>query len=213
MKKLLMISLLMILTGCTANINIKLNDSNLENIISLTEEADKVEALDIDMNHVEENKTLQIFADDLTIFENNANIKRNFIDEDGEYGFRYIQNLPYEEMESKSLIIDCYDEIKIEKNDTLKIITSEEFKCFDEYVNLDEVKLTISSDYDLIDTNADVVGGKEYTWNINKDDINKPIKLELKINNNNKNIFIPILIIILLIISTYIYFKKKQKND
>ena len=214
MKKLLIIPLLILLTGCTANINIKLNDSTVEHIIKLTEEAKTVESLDIDMDHIEDNETLQKFAKDLTLFENNTDIKRTFIDENDAYGYRYVQTLPYEKLETNSLIMDCYDDIEVEKEDTLKITTSKEFKCFDEYETLDEVNLTISSDYELIDTNADVIGGNEYTWIINKNDTNKPISLSLKVKDTNKNdmTIVSIIFIILIIIGAFIYLQKRNKR-
>ncbi len=213
MKKLLIIPLLILLTGCTANINITLNDSTVEHIMELTEEAKTVENLDIDMNHIEDNETLKKFAHDLALFENNSGIERVFIDESDVYGYRYTQTLPYQKLESNSLIMDCYDDVEVDKGDTLTINTSKEFKCFDEYETLDEVNLTISSNYELIDTNADIIGGNEYTWNINKNDTNKPIYLSLKVKNTNKNyIIISTIFIILTIIGAFIYLQKKNKR-
>lgn len=213
MKKLLILTILIFLTGCTANIDIKLNDSTVESIIKLTEEDKKLENSNIDMEDMKNDENLEIYTKDLTEFENNTNIKRTFINENNELGYLYNQKLPYEDFESTSLITDCYDDIEIEKDDVLEIKTSEEFTCFEQYETLDKVRLKISSDYELVDTNADVVGGNEYIWNIKKDDINKPIYLALKIKKTNQNyIFIGIVLIISIVIGTLIYLQKKNKN-
>ena len=55
---------------------------------------------------------------------------------------------------------------------------------FDQYKDLNSVKVNLSSDYDVIESNADYHKGNVYTWNLSRTN-NKGIYIEYRVSNSN----------------------------
>lgn len=217
MKKLWIILPLIFFTGCAANITINIDSSHLENIIELSETRETLEEMSEDTNAedtVDPTIIQEGYAYSIAVFERDSNIERKLLQRDNEYIYQYNQKLSYKNYSDQSLIYDCYDTININNDDTIKIETSEEFTCFDKYSYLDSVVLKINSSYDIIETNADVWGDHEYVWYINKNDINKPIYLELTKPQTKLNVDIIMFTVItlLIIIGIIFYYKKYYKR-
>ena len=102
---------------------------------------------------------------------------------------------------SSRFINTCYDYVTVmeekssDGNLNLILSTSNKFKCFDNYDDLDNVNVTIKTDYKLIESNADSINNGSYTWRIdrsNKD--NKYIYLSIDVTQKEeKNLFKKIL--------------------
>ena len=61
------------------------------------------------------------------------------------------------------------------------------FKLFDQYDNLDEVKIVVNSKFKLKETNADEVSKHKYVWNINRDNASsKYIYLKLNFKDDDR---------------------------
>lgn len=84
------------------------------------------------------------------------------------------------------MIYRCYSNYSFENVDnTIILKTSNDFLCSSYLESMDEVKLNIFSDFDLIETNANESYNGKYTWDIKNND-DKNIYLKLKINENKK---------------------------
>lgn len=117
----------------------------------------------------------------------------------------------------------CYQYFNvIEENDEIIISTSTTNKCFDEYSLLDTITVNLKTNHKVVSSNADIVNGYHYTWNLdryNKDDA--VISLVLKkdeyvFNYENefikKTIYIVGITGIILIVGGTIYIHYKNKN-
>ena len=97
------------------------------------------------------------------------------------------------------------------------IIEVSGFKSFDEYDNLDNLIINITSDYKLVKSNADEVHGKVYTWNINRDNYDtKKIKIIFEVDNpilKNDVFSFVIVAVIALIIGLLLYNKYRNRFD
>lgn len=142
-----------------------------------------------------------------------------------------------------SAISNCYDMATIKEYDSKIIIsTSTRVKCFDKYPELSKITITINTDKNVINNNADYVNGKNYIWYLDKTKVdNRPINMTIdnrseeiktevnidhvnpnnnqKENNNNNNatdytlyIFCAILLLFMLT-GYYIFNKIKKKSD
>ena len=69
--------------------------------------------------------------------------------------------------------------------------TSNRCNIFDTYSLLNEIKVTIKTDLEVISSNADVVNNNLYTWLINRNNYNnKSIKIHKNLQKEyDKNIF------------------------
>lgn len=115
----------------------------------------------------------------------------------------------------------CYDSFNVtEANDLIHIFSSEGFKCFDTYDELDEVVIHIKSNHKMESTNADEVDGYNYYWYINKENSNvSQIQINLykdkyvfNYNNIVTKIIIGIGILAFLAFIVIIIFRKKASN-
>lgn len=229
MKKYFSIVLLsFLLCGCTCEYNLKIDNNNYQ------------EKLSIISSDSSEN---ELFTDDLII---NINYDKYLISseitekiEDEEYydvkrddnsialSYNYINS----SVSKSTLALKCFDKVTIYKqSENIFITTSEKFKCFDEYDKLDSVEVVLEIDGKSISNNADKVDGNKYIWNYNRKNINKPINISATLERENTsltssssgkktqykqndyNIFI-IILFILLIISYIVYRIIKKQGD
>ena len=214
MKKILIVLFLLISTGCTADIKLHISSSTLENTLTISEEKEVLENMNTVNDQIDHTITQKGYAYSIAKFENNFNINRQTLNQNNRYAYQYYQKLDIKNEVNKSIGYDCYDRIDIQTGKTIIITTSNEFKCFKKYGYLNDVKLKITSDYEVVNTNADVWGKGEYYWFISQEDTNKPIELELKKpqTNNNTKLFSIFIILALLIAGTFLYYKKFYKR-
>lgn len=129
---------------------------------------------------------------------------------------------------NSSFVNNAYEFISITPvNNALVLSTSKEFLLFDNYDNLEEVKITINSKYKLIKSNADEERKHSYTWIINKENAygkNIYLKLDTSIedltilekieNGDYLNIFTISLLLFIIGFIIYIILKRKgEKRD
>lgn len=206
MKKILLLLMLILVTGCSATYDLYIGN-NLTDDISILEDKERLKTIkeynmEDDTIFNTDNLSYNIYS-----LESGFDYKRQEISNDTTSGYRYSYSYDMKNMNKKSMVYDCYDNISISKKSKILIETSDEFKCFDKYNLLDDVTINIHYDGDLYDTNADRYGGGIYTWNINKDNYkNKKIYLELYKTKRNYTFdiiggcFLSVLIIVLLVI-------------
>ena len=214
MKKIIIILCLFIITGCTADVELHITSSTLENIVTISEDVETLENMNTINDQEDHTITRKGYAFSIAQFENDFNVERQLLNQNDRYAYQYYQKLNIKNEVSKSMFYDCYDEITITTGKNITITTSDDFKCFEKYGYLDDVKLKITSSYEFVSTNADIWGDGAYYWFINQEDTNRPIVLELKQpkTTSNTKAFVIVTISILFIVGIFLYYKKFYKR-
>lgn len=174
MKRKIIITfmILLLLTGCKIEYKINLNNNlDIEEIINIipTTQEDTNEFNEFSL-HIPIDKE----ADDYSIFTDKSekieyyNFKRK--KEILEFSYNY-QRKEQKKYLNSTLINSAYEYISISEVDdnTLVLSTSKEFRLFDRYESLEEVKVTINTNYKVLKSNADEINRHNYTWIITKD--------------------------------------------
>ena len=182
MKKIIIFTFLCILlTGCTANYKININNNLIEENLTIIE-TDKSK-FDIKNNNgfsIRESFDSLLEEDE---FSNETyNIKS--INSDDAIGIEYNSNI-LKSLDNSSIIYQCYKEPSIIINENIVTIdTGSNFECFDLYDNLENVEISLNTNNKVLTNNADNVIDNKYVWNITKLG-NKQIKFSYEINNMN----------------------------
>jgi hypothetical protein len=216
MKKIILLIAMTLLTGCTANYDINiLEDKITDNIQIYTD-----------------NKTVKIASQEQTekFYQELGNwergyeyYKRELYTTDKITGYKYTYDFSYNEYDAMSQIRKCYNDFEFTHNeDKIEIKTSEEFLCKNYYKNVNKISINITSEYEILNSNADIKTNDIHTWTItNTNYQNKPIKITLLKKKNIKekeaqkleikNILIFIIFILLIIVLIIQKKDKKQK--
>ena len=213
--KIFIIGILLILvTGCSGNYNLKINDD-----MSINEEL----YLTIDYTNYAYTKTLIIF------------IETNIPEKDYEVvlsdnNVRITYNKKYDSMEEYILDSKIYheliDEIQFNKsNDYIDLYVNQKLKLSNDniksngtnLVDLDVLQINIENPFSVNYTNAEIVNDNVYTWTIKKGDIEKKIQMQFKPSLNvfpYKQVAVLSTVIIcslIIIFTIYRRYKKRQK--
>ncbi len=214
--KIFVIGILLILvTGCSGNYNLKINDD-----MSINEEL----YLTIDNSNNAYTKTLKIF-------------KENNIPEDdyevvlSDNNVRITYNKKYDSIEEYLLNSKVYheliDEIQFNKsNNYIDLYVNQKLKVSNDngikmngtnLVDLDVLQINIENPFDVNFSNAEIVNDNVYTWTIKKGDTEKKIQMQFKPSLNifpykQVAVLSTVIVCILIIIFTiYGRYKKRQK--
>lgn len=214
--KIFVIGILLILvTGCSGNYNLKINDD-----MSINEEL----YLTIDNSNNAYTKTLKIF-------------KENNIPEDdyevvlSDNNVRITYNKKYDSIEEYLLNGKVYheliDEIQFNKsNNYIDLYVNQKLKVSNDngikmngtnLVDLDVLQINIENPFDVNFSNAEIVNDNVYTWTIKKGDTEKKIQMQFKPSLNifpykQVAVLSTVIVCILIIIFTiYGRYKKRQK--
>lgn len=213
--KIFIIGILLILvTGCSGNYNLKINDD-----MSIDEEL----YLTIDNTNNTYTKTLKIFK------ENNIP-EKDYEVVLSDNNVRITYNKKYDSMEEYILDSKIYheliDEIQFNKsNDYIDLYVNQKLKLSNDniksngtnLVDLDVLQINIENPFSVNYTNAEIVNDNVYTWTIKKGDIEKKIKMQFKPSLNvfpYKQVAVLSTVIIcslIIIFTIYRRYKKRQK--
>ena len=215
MKKILFILITcLLLTGCTVNYNLEINDNNFKETITgsvLNKELDTNNSTSI-------NNYSFLLSEEQPSFYKNENIFYNKTTNNTQEGIDFDFNYTFNEnnFNNSRIINECFDNHIYEyKDNKYYLVVSGKFNCnYSETTNIN-----ITTDYNVTSNNAQKIKNNTYTWTIdenNKDNIYFFITID-KTNKSNFNLswntFKTIgLIIIILLSSICIYFVKKDKN-
>ena len=161
MKKIIFLSLLLlIVTGCDVQYELEFNDETLNETIQVT--------LDNSMEReIEQIQNRQVYA----IFNNYDQNLYNVDYSKGLTNFKATYTYTYEASNfNQSLFNNNYfDAFSFVKQDNNYILsTSEGFKCMTvEYFPIENLNLTLTTNHEVIETNADKIEGRKYIWEIN----------------------------------------------
>ena len=213
--KIFIIGILLILvTGCSGNYNLKINDD-----MSIDEEL----YLTIDNTNNTYTKTLKIFK------ENNIP-EKDYEVVLSDNNVRITYNKKYDSMEEYILYSKIYheliDEIQFNKsNDYIDLYVNQKLKLSNDniksngtnLVDLDVLQINVENPFSVNYTNAEIVNDNVYTWTIKKGDIEKKIQMQFKPSLNvfpYKQVAVLSTVIIcslIIIFTIYRRYKKRQK--
>ena len=200
MKKCLLCMVIILVTGCTANYNLKIGNDYIDEQLSLSIPTDLTQD---DIFKSQTSSKISVYT--------NSNDKYDMSSE--EIGGNHIINYSYrhniDKFGKSNFIVKCFSKSDIsESNDTIKFETGKGFNCIklEDDAYLDEVKLNITTDLHVSKNNADEVNGKTYTWIFNDDNYkDKQISMELKKDFSlsdalNNNIWMVLIFIVLFVL-------------
>lgn len=219
MKKIITLLAVTLLTGCSATYDININKDSINDNIKIYTDSKIIK-------NATEDEALK-FSEKIGEWERGYDYyQREIYTTDKITGYEYTYDFKYEEYDAMSQIRKCYKDFEFiyEKN-TITINTSKEFLCKNYYKDVNKLELNISSEYEIINSNADSKSNNIHTWNINSSNYkNKPISITItksnivnKEQNNKKNKIniqniLVLIIFILLIIVLIIRQKDKKQN-
>ncbi len=234
MKKIILLILLLITTGCSVDYEMIINEDNTasENITIKAENEEetseiendpwpiKVYYSDPDSGEYPEKLEGVAYYNEEKMIENNYFQKK--------LSYMYESEKYYD----SNVIKNCYEKFYFTKNskeNTLTLSTSPIFLCMENYPNLNNVNIKITVNKKVTSHNASNVNGNTYNWNITRenyetsgiiltfeDNINKKNEEESKPQVQEKNLngiiiaLISIGVFIIFIIGIFIY---KIKNN
>lgn len=176
MKYILLFTLLFLVSGCSVNYNLTV-DENYNFIENVSFQAENQE----ESVSIQENSwPVKVHYDDPEIGENPEKIEGVEYYQDSillQNGF-YQRNLNYSHSISSfrqsHLINSCYEHFYVnESNSSITLSTSSKFLCMEEFPELSNVRVSVTLSQPVLSSNADEVSGNQYIWNINSMNFNQ----------------------------------------
>lgn len=220
-------------TGCTAEYRLHINyDGTLNDSIVIQETKDNFERLGYDMNkYVEEQfeiiKDFNFYRD----YSKKYLLRDDFMRVSGAHNLWSIDNFNYSSLLSES----GFETITLTNEDGIMILEAKGNQLESLFIDMDadavpdfiyeKIDLIITSDYNVIESNADEVNKfkNEYIWHFDKDCLDKEIYLKMdskqtitgrlvaNIRNNFTGIMILIGVTIVLVIGGIIFYRQYKK--
>ena len=219
-KNILYLALLLfLLTGCSAEYNLTIaNDSYKEELNVDNVKIDNISDLILPLDYeIDEYDIDMVKPGDDGFYS--AKLDKN--------GYSLFHTFNYNSFIKSTLLNSCYDRVDVVKNSKkIYISTVGSFRCYDNY-KVDDIKVNVISKYKLVDTNADSIKNNVYSWNINRDNLDKGIYIEFVLpkrssekkqniginNDSNFYLFIFQASLILLLLVIIMVIKKKNAED
>lgn len=215
-NKILILICLLFLSGCSATYELDVKGDKIKERLTLIETNQSLFDVPNDSGWT----LRQMFESLVNGIDNEFSVEDysvKSLSDDNQLGVEYYSD-EAENIINSSVINQCYTNPKVTKIDnTITINTGDDFKCYQYYENLDEIKVIFKTNNKVISSNADMVEDDKYIWNITKEG-NKQIEISYEEITPPKNNFIGIIIIVSIIligclIVYYIYIKKNKENE
>lgn len=178
MKKIIMLLFLVVLlTGCSANVNLTVTSNNIEEEIIITAYSDS----DTTKEQVASSfrTFIPVFAN-VPLSDTEPDVKKSGIeyytrrvnDLGSGYRFSYKYKYKFDDYKNSKSVNFGFDSKTIQRNSGDKNIMistdSSGLNYFEQYPDLETVTINIKCAYKMIDNNADYVNGNTYTWVLRK---------------------------------------------
>lgn len=215
-KRIIILLLPLLLTGCTINYDLVINQNNIKETITGSVKESEYETKETDTGL---NELYVLINEDVTPLINDDDLyKKNIINTntgiDYEYTYTYKNNYAY-----SRVINTCFENHTITETETYyKINLSGNFYC----LYSDKIDINVTSNYVVMENNADKVDGNVYKWTIDDPfDVNialtvaKNVKYEEPVKAKTFSTFqlIGLIVFIVLTIITYFLYKKKNSDN
>lgn len=224
-KFIICLFLILFLFGCSATYEIDIDkELNIDEKLELSSESYNSQIsnyesfLPVDIN-VDDIEAFKVKSDDIEYYDINKN------DDNSKIEFSYTFDI--DKFNNSMMARSCYEYVTVMNSynkdnlrDELLISTSKKFLCFNNYNNLDDVTVNITTKKEVYSNNADSVNGNTYTWYINKD-TKDDASIQMVINSEVIDEGIPfweenllfIIVCIVLIFSGIVYLFIKRRSD
>lgn len=197
-KYIFVLLLLLLTSGCTVDYNIELTDELVKEIVTITEDSNKISDNILYTGTLTYNEAISNLYkipqpvyknsnihpyDEMAIVDGVDYYSKEIINEAYKYGITGKFNHSLSNYKDSEIISKCYKNITmIENNDSKVLSTSREFLCFEQYKSLEEVNITITvndKQYNVKNHNADSVEKNQYIWQINRNNyVDKSVVIE-----------------------------------
>lgn len=213
-RKIVMLFSILLLTGCTLNYNLEFDGNKIIENINGTVTTKELDSKD---DETGENIYRSYLYNELRVFQNKDDIYEKNVTTNGDiinFEFHYT----YQDNYANSRIVKtCFNQPNIIETDDLYYINLKgKFNC----LFSDKVTINMTSEYVVLEDNADKVKNNVYTWVIDSEDdvdISITVSKSIKENKDNKrgvSTFKIIGLIVLIILSavTFVLYKNHNKN-
>lgn len=215
MKKLLILICLLFLTGCSVSYEITLENNKIKERLTIVEKNQSLFDVENDTG-----STLREIFDTLASEESDEFSVLDYsvesLNSDTQLGVEYYSDST-QSLINSSAINQCYMNPKIQINDNIVTFnTGNDFTCYDYYENLETINVVLTTEYKVLSSNADMVEGNKYIWNITKEG-NKNIELSyeqyvFEDSPIGTIILVVALVVIFSLVALYVYKKKTKEN-
>ncbi len=213
-KIFLIIPLLILLTGCTVNYDLIIDNNSLKETITGDVEKKEYEVTENDTSpnlfYTLINGDTPALIDESGLYT--KSIKENDKGLDYNYTYTYKNNL------SESRVLNsCFENHEInETDDYYYIKLSGEFYC----LYTDKININVTSNYEVMESNAKKIDGNKYTWIIDNSNntnitltVSKTVQYEEPVKAKTFSTFQIIGFIVFAILTIITYFLYKKKNS
>ena len=216
MKKYLILMIILDLTGCTTEYNLTFDDEIIKEqvIINVDTQKNLDELKSMDIKAISDAHSTHSYK---VTYEEKKKLRAI-------YSYTYNLN----NINRAAYLNQCFDSFSFIKRGTDDYIfsTSTGFKCINfSYTDMPSVKVTITTNRRVSESNADNVERNTYTWHINENNANdKRIYINFKevkkdtimdkiIDNKISLIILGSILLLMIIVGLYIFIKGKKNNE
>lgn len=236
LKMCIMLSLLLLLPGCKAKVDITIDNTSFAKEETIFTDSDK-ENFDV-KNGLLNSTPRQYLETDLkwptpTFYDAATNplepskidgvsyYKKTDLSTENELKEKYLYYFNLSNYQKSTLLNKCYKaKVNITKN-VIQVKTSKILNCFEDYPMLDEIDVNVYSKCNIMSSNADKKTNNKLTWNITKDNYDKKnisfaLDCSKKVTNVNNSYlicaYLAYMVVILIVILLFkAVFKHKNK--
>lgn len=189
-RVILCVICLICLTGCEVSYDLTLTEESINEVtkvytdISLNEMYGEELLINFLNNSVNTYEPIYFNDENYDYYESGYQKNVRFYNinnySNGNFQGLNIQNVfSFDDYYRSNAVKQCFEELNIQKSNNMYLLkTSNRCNIFDTYSLLNEIKVTIKTDLEVISSNADVVNNNLYTWLINRNNYNnKSIKI------------------------------------
>lgn len=224
-KCLILVFLIFMMCGCTAEVNLDISDNKIKESVDITFYQNALYPKDIIKSSFR--NYIPVYARNLIVdtmpdepLEGINYYTKKETDLGNGYKFNYSYDFNINEYKNARTVKDGFRSYNISFNrddHTISLFAEGTLLYFNEYPELEEVKLNIKTDYLVRENNADEVNGNVYTWILEKDDSNT-INMLIDTSDvvkkvDNTNIIIIGSIIVVIIFIFLLLVLKNIKNN
>lgn len=167
--------LLMICCGCNARYKIELNDKQITEHLNIS--YPRTNESDTELEQIYTNYLYAINRDSFYNFNNKST------DDTVDLQFNY--EYKKDNLNNSNLIKSCVEYFNFfEEDNKIYLTATGAFRCtFYEYVKLNSLDISITTNHNILENNANEVKNGEYIWHI---DLNNPKNINIKFITDNK---------------------------
>lgn len=183
-NKFLVLMILLLTTGCTCEYSLTINGNDYkENIVLIGESSNEISSFNNKwVIPVDKDEYKMLSESDSECSDYNRIYNYDLSNNKLKFNYDFSKS----NFNMSTAVSSCYDRITVDDYNLSTIIsTSIKNNCFDKYPPLSSIKVSIVVDRDVISSNADVIDGKTYIWNITKNNANNKV-INLVLNNNSQ---------------------------